>query len=435
MFRNVLLELPKLDAAGSIPVSRSKSSQCLRLFFPMKNFFYKIIGHNRNYFSDVKFPFIPFHPSYFIHNLLFVSLCFSAVLFFSGCSAAVKPQLPQDTPMDHYQAGIKLIGTKDAAKADAEFLRVIELDKKSPLGYVGMAALEMSRTKYKSSIYYANKALRCESKCAEAGILKSRAIISARKKNWSSRAKLTLRNVLDNDPGNEEALFYMGETCLYNFQFEEAQGFFSQAAERKGSLASRANDRIKLTIRILALGALSDTGKKISLSEQLTRAELCQILIDEFKLKDLLKIHQLHKFESAYLDSKPKTKIFQDREKIQNRQAIHDIIALHIPDLDIFPDGKFYPSRIITRAELALVFQDIFVMLFDDQTLPAKYSDSESIFPDIRPDYFAFNAVMFNVEEGIMEPDPQTGRFNTDSPVSGVDALEMLRALAEKSGQ
>jgi hypothetical protein len=77
--------------------------------------------------------------------------------------------------------------------------------------------------------------------------------------------------------------------------------------------------------------------------------------------------------------------------------------------------------------------QDIIVMLDDDQTLPAKYSDSESPFPDIRPDYFAYNAVMVGVEEGIMKADPKTGRFNIDSPVSGIDALEMIRALAEKN--
>lgn len=394
-------KLPKLDAAGSIPVSRSIFCSCLRSF---------------------------------LHPFILISiLCISASLFFSGCSSMVKPQSPQDTPKDHYQAGMKLIVAKDAAKAEAEFLRAIELDKKSPLGYAGLAALEMSRSKYKSSINYANKALRYDRKYTDAGIIKGRAFMTHGKKDSSSRAKLAFQNVLDIDPQNEEALFYMGEICLNGFQFKEAQGYYAQASERKGSFASRADERIRLTIRILAMDQISDSGKRISLSDQLTRSELCHLLIDELKLKDLLKIRQVHRYESAYFDTDPKQKIPSDIANRHDRGELLDIIALHMPDLDIYPNGKFYPSRIVTRAEFAMVLQDIIVMLDDDQTLPAKYSDSESPFPDIRPDYFAFNAVMVSVEEGIMKADPQTGQFNTDNPVSGIDALEMIRALAEKN--
>jgi len=369
------------------------------------------------------------HPSSSIlHSLIFILM----VLFF-GCSSVVKPLSPQDTPKDHYQTGMKLIGTKDASKAETEFLRAIELDKKSPLGYAGLAALEMSRSNYKSSINYANKALRYDRKYTDAGIIKGRAFVTHGKKEWAVRAKLAFQNVLDVDPQNEEALYYMGEVCLKVFQFKEAQGYYAQASERKGGFASRADERIRLTIRILAIDQISDSGKRISLSDQLTRSELCRLLINELKLKDLLKIRQVHKYESAYLDSNPRRKIPSDVAKRRDREDILDIIALHIPDLDCYPDGKFYPSKIVTRAEFAMVVQDIIVMLDDDLTLPAKYSDSESPFPDIRPDYFAYNAVMVGVEEGIMKADPKTGQFNTDSPVSGIDGIEMTRALAEKN--
>jgi tetratricopeptide (TPR) repeat protein len=374
---------------------------------------------------------VSFHPSSFIlHPFLFtLSLCLSATLFFSGCSSAVKPQTPQDTVKDHYQAGMKLIGTKDAAKADAEFLRAVELDKKSPLGYAGMAALEMSRSNYKNVITYANNALRCDRKFTEAGIIKGRAIMARGRKNWPQAAKSAFQNVLDVDPQNKGALFYLGEACLYSFQFKEAQGYYAQRAELKDSLATSAVDRIKLTIRILALNQISDSDKLIALSEKATRSEICQLLLDELKLKDLLRIHRLPLFESAFSEGVAKRKIPPDIRGRSDRRTILDITSLHMPDMDVYPNGNFYPLRTVNRAEFALMVQDIMVLLNDDQTLATKYSDSESDFPDIRPDYFAFNAIMISFNEGIMKPDPDTGRFNTDNPVSGIDAIEMIRAL------
>jgi tetratricopeptide (TPR) repeat protein len=397
-----LLTLPKLDAAGSIPVSRSIC------------------------FS--------FHPSSFILHpflLLTLSLCLFVTSSLFGCSSVVKPLNPTDTPKDHYQAGMKLIGTKDAAKADAEFLRAIELDKNSPLGYAGMAALEMSRANYKNAVPYANSAIRCDPKFTEAGIIKGRSIMAHGRKNWPLRAKSVFQNVLDVDPQNKGALFYMGEACLYSFQFKEAQGYFAQRAELKDSLAAPAIDRIKLTIRILALDQITDSEKLIALSEKAARSEICQLLFDDLKLKDLVRIHRLPLYESAFPEVIARKKIPPDIADRNDRRTILDIISLHLTDLDVYPDGNFYPLRTVNRAEFAMLVQDIMALLNDDQTLATKYSDSESGFPDIRPDYFAFNAIMISANEGIMKPNPDTGKFNPDTPVSGIDAIEMIRALGK----
>ena len=58
-------------------------------------------------------------------------------LVFGGCARAVKPTSPDDTPKNHYAAGLKLLDDKDPLKPEAEFTRAVSLDKRSPYGHAG----------------------------------------------------------------------------------------------------------------------------------------------------------------------------------------------------------------------------------------------------------------------------------------------------------
>ena len=49
------------------------------------------------------------------------------------------------------------------------------------------------------------------------------------------------------------------------------------------------------------------------------------------------------------------------------------------------------------------------------------------MFPDVRSDHYAFNAIMTATSRGFLEADKATGEFNPGAPVSGADALLTIR--------
>ena len=81
------------------------------------------------------------------------------------------------------------------------------------------------------------------------------------------------------------------------------------------------------------------------------------------------------------------------------------------------PDGNFYADRLITRAQLALVLQGIMVVLNNDATITTQYVGSQSEFTDVRSDYYAFNAIMFCVNKGIIKADFPSGSFSPQENV------------------
>ncbi len=350
-------------------------------------------------------------------------------LLAAGCSQAVKSSSPTDTPKNHYEAGLKLLSDKDPAKPLAEFQRAILLDKKSPFGYAGMAELEFKRQNWKKAIKHADKAINLDSKFADSAILKAQALIAAKDDDWFDRTVETLRQVLRYAPDDERAHYFLGEACLHANRFEETQNYYQKVIEIKGKLSSQAADRLRLVGRIMEQNPSTLHGKQIVQTVSITRAETCVLLIEEMRLKDLLKNRRLSVYEEVFGEDGVKRKMPPDIELRSDRKDIHDILKIRIPGLDVFPNGHFYPDRTITRAQFAIIVQDIMTLLNDDVTLSSRYNGADSPFPDIRPDYHAFNAIMNAVEWGIMASAPKTDRFDPEGIVSGIDALTIIRAL------
>jgi tetratricopeptide (TPR) repeat protein len=347
----------------------------------------------------------------------------------AGCSQSVKPTSPTDTPKDHYAAGLKLLNDKDPAKPAAEFQRAILLSKKSPYGHAGMAELEFKLQNWKRAVKHAEKALKRDPKFTDSAIVKAQALLAWKRSGWYDRTLQTLLPVLTYAPGEERAVYYLGEAALHAHHLPEASEHFTKAAGLKGKLAPQAAERIRLVSRIREQNPATEAGKEIARSVSVTREEFCVLLMAEMHLKDMLKSRRLTFYEAVYGDEGKKSKLPPDVEMNKNRRIIQDILALRLPSLDIFPNGSFYPDRPVNRSQAAMIIQDILVLLYDDTTLSARYNGSDSQFSDVRPDYHAFNAIMTVTERGIMASDLKTNRFDTNGAVSGIDALEFIRAL------
>ncbi len=344
-----------------------------------------------------------------------------------GCSKSVKPVSPEDTPKHHYEAGLKIIGDKDLAKPEAEFQRAVQLDKKSPYGHAGLAALEYQRKNWKKAVKLADRALSRDRKFTDAAVVKARALIAWKRSGWIDRTEETLARVLKYDPTEERALYYLGEAYLQAYRFAAARDQFSGVTEQKKTLSGPAAERVALVSRILEVAPRTENGKRIALTPSVNRADVCCLLMEEMPFKETFKSRRLTFFEAVYGDED--RKLPEDVALREDHAFIGDVLALHLPSLDAYPDGGFYPDRTISRAQFASIVQDILVLLHDDETLSTRYVSSDSPFSDVRSDYYAFNAIMTVVERGIMSPVQGGGRFDPDGSVSGIDALEMIRSL------
>jgi Tfp pilus assembly protein PilF len=351
------------------------------------------------------------------------------LLIAAGCSQTVKPTSPTDTPKDHYEAGIKLLNEKDLAKPEAEFQRAILLNKKSPYGHAGMAELEFKRQNWKKAVKHAENALKQDPKFSDSAILEAQALLTWKRSGWYERIGETLNAVLAYAPEDERALYYLGEAALHAHRLTEANDYFKKTADLEGKLAPQAGERIHLVARIKEQNPATEQSKEIARTVSITREEFCVLLITEMHLKDLLKNHRLTYYEAVYGDVGKKSKLPRDIELNENQRIIEDVLVLHLPSLDVLPNGFFYPDRPVNRSQAAMIIQDILTLIYDDTTLSARFNESSSRFPDVRPDYYAFNAIMIVTEGGIMTPNPKTNRFETDGAVSGIDALEIIRTL------
>jgi hypothetical protein len=65
----------------------------------------------------------------------------------------------------------------------------------------------------------------------------------------------------------------------------------------------------------------------------------------------------------------------------------------------------------------------------DEPDLSSRYIGETSRFPDVRADHFSYNAIALSVDRGIMRPDSVSGRFRPSDPVSGAEALLIIREL------
>jgi hypothetical protein len=71
------------------------------------------------------------------------------------------------------------------------------------------------------------------------------------------------------------------------------------------------------------------------------------------------------------------------------------------------------------------------VLITGDPGISTMYIGSESLYPDVHRDYYAFNAISLCVEKDIMDVNPSTGNFDINGTLTGVDAISMMLILGE----
>jgi tetratricopeptide (TPR) repeat protein len=362
-------------------------------------------------------------------------------------SCAPKPRkavTALDTPEHHVFSGNKLLDKGNYDDAKREFQLALSLDPKYSPAHAGLALVYGYQNNFDKG-YESLKDARGYAKTKEArvnaNVYMIRLLSLERKGKWLDRAEDEFKAAAKLDPGASAAYYYMGKAYKVSYDFDKAGEMFKKVLEINTKYVNEASEEWALVQRIQLAAPGSMIGKKIALIDEISRADIAALFVQELELEKLFKKRTPKRFETGF---QPPTQKFET-EKIVKAEAATDIkdhvlrtdietvMELMVKGLEPYPDHTFQPDNKITRAEYAMMIEDILIKVSGDETLATKFLGERSPFPDLRNDLPYFNAVMVATSRGIMKAkDMTTGEFAAMDTISGADALLVIRKLKDE---
>jgi tetratricopeptide (TPR) repeat protein len=377
-------------------------------------------------------------------NLLFViaGLC---LLVLSACGPkALAPEAELDTPMHHVKNGNKMLKAGKIDGAFREFNRAKELDPKYSPAYVGLGLVYGLKGEYKNGFKHlkiGNKYADGKEQKINVNVGYMRLFIMGRDKidkDWLEEVESKFKRAINIDPEVSAPYFYMGIAYKMSFEFQKAAGQFSKVLDLDKEFVKEADKEYAIIQKIQRAMPGSVVGKKIALLDQITRADVAALFIEELEIDELFRKRTPKKFDAAFKDPEKKF-VSGEYVKVPPATDIEDhvlkvdidaVIAIGIKGLQPYPDHTYKPYKIITRAEFAMMIEDILIKITGDENLATRFIGNESPFPDLRSDLSFFNAVMVCTTRNILEvKDVSTGEFDPKGSVSGAESLLSIRIL------
>jgi len=171
---------------------------------------------------------------------------------------------------------------------------------------------------------------------------------------------------------------------------------------------------------------------------------MAALLMQELKLADLYSRNATEQrgelnYESPTKDFVPPGESKLDRPLASDisehplREDIETVLKLQVRGLESNPQFLFFPNKEITRAEYALMLEDVLIQVTQDSAQSTRFVGDTSPFVDVRPDAYYYNAARTLVSRNIMQlQDKVRGEFGPDRAVAGADALLSLRLLKDE---
>jgi hypothetical protein len=393
-----------------------------------------------------------------IRTLISLFILCVIVFFLISCWPKVRVAVNQlDTPGHHTFTGLKLLDQEKYADAKREFEMATQLDAKYSKAYTGMALVNI----YTSNFNAASDNLALGLKNAKdtdeklfVNVGKIRYYtLSKSDKKWLELAKNQFDEAVVTDPKQTPAYYFMGLAYKEALEFNLSGQMFAKVIQLKTDHMADADAQLKFLQKVQLAMPATETGKKIALVERITRADAAAIFMEELKIKDLYnkptpkvldtplketeKVStEVKETEKVPIDAPPTVPVKLLAKDIADhplKTDIEGILEIGVHGLENDPKGNFNPGEVLSRGEYAMMLEDILIKLTGEKDLAARYVNSKSLFPDVPADMPYFNAIIAVTSRGIMEAkNTKTGEFLPLKPVTGVDALLIIRKLKEK---
>jgi Tfp pilus assembly protein PilF len=382
----------------------------------------------------------------FLFFMALLTLVGVAVMVSSCAAPPRKPEAALDTPEHHVFTGNKLMDKGDYIGAQREFVLTMQLDKKYSPAYVGLGlvfAYQKDFEKAHENMKQAKSLAEKKEDRVNASVGMIRLYSMERKEKWLNNAEEEFEEAVKIDPKSSAAFFYMGKAYKYGYNFDKAGEMFKKVLDLNDQYLIEADNEWKLVQKIQRAAPGSLIGKKIALIDEITRADVAALFIQELLLEKLYEKRTPKQFDTTYqaptstqkfeADKIVKAEAATDIQSHVLRVDIETVLRLGVRGLEPSPDHKFFPDQKINRAAYAMMIEDILIKVSGDEKLATKFIGSQSPFPDLRNDLPYFNAVMVVTSRGVMEAkDLTTGEFAPTGTVSGADALLIIRKLKDE---
>ncbi|MFH1675173.1 MAG: tetratricopeptide repeat protein [Pseudomonadota bacterium] len=369
---------------------------------------------------------------------------FMLLFVFYACRPAVRaPEAELDTPEHHVMNGMKLLKKGKIDDAFRDFNLAKELDPKFSGAYVGLGLVWGHREDFEKAM----KNMKLAKKYADTKEEEANAYIGSMRlytlgknkidEDWLEETEDAFEDAIDLMPHSSAAYFYMGVAYKEAYEFGKASQNFAKVLGLDDEYVADADAEYKVVQKIQRAMPGTTVGKKIALVKEITRGDVAALFIQELKLDTLYEKRTVKEFDTHYKDP---VKQFETEmiEKVPPATDIADyvlktdvdaVIRIGVRGLEPFADHTFQPYKTITRAEYAVMIEDILIKVTGDQKLATEFIGSTSPFPDLRSDLHYFNSVMVCTTRGILQADVATGEFNSMGTISGADALLAIRTL------
>jgi tetratricopeptide (TPR) repeat protein len=361
-----------------------------------------------------------------------------ATVLLVGCAKkTMTPESVLDNPQVHYNRGMLLLDRNDLQAAREQFERAKALDPKYPPAYAGLALVDAMGGDFKSAEENFNKSTGLDYECVQCWIAKGR-VITMRKQgeHWMDEAKDAFEKATKLAPNSSEAYYYLGAAYMEAHMFRDAEDAFAKVVGFKDDFSSRAAEKWDLMQKVVQAAPITEKGKEIALIPAINRADLAVLFMEELKLPELLEKKRPKEYDTGFKAPEDISEYKQEETgkteaplatDIQGNWAaswIKEIIALG--GMETFPDHTFRPNEPVTRADFAVLLQNLIVLITNDASLLTKYLGEAPHFPDMRSDNWAYNAAVLCVDRGILKT-KMDGSFAPMETVSGADALLAIR--------
>jgi len=376
---------------------------------------------------------------------IFLTVLILSLVYLGACGPKPRKAVSAlDTPDHHVFSGMKLLDKGKYEDAKREFGIAIQLAPEFSAAFTGLGLVYGYDGNFKEAFANAKKGknyakTKDEKVNALVGLVRIYAM--ERKDDWLDDAENNFEDAIDIDPESSAAYYYMGEAYKLAYEFDKAGEMFKKVLDINDKYLIAANNHWKLVQKIQRAAPGSLIGKKIALIDKVTRSDMAALFIQELELEKLYKKRSPKRFDTSYkapstafaADKIEKTEAATDISDHVLRTDIQTVMEIGVKGLEPYPNHTFVPDELITRALYAIMVQDILIKVGGDRKLATKYIGSTSPFPDLRNDLPYFNAVMVVTTRGIMEAkDLTTGEFASMDPVSGADALLIIRKLKDE---
>ena len=375
------------------------------------------------------------------------TLC-AGVLFLISCAPKTRVAVSQlDTPGHHTFTGLKLLDQEKYTDAKREFEMATQLDAKYSKAYTGMALVNIYIGKFNDASENLALGLKNAKDADEKLFVNVGKIryytLSKSDQKWLELAKNQFDEAVVTDPKHSPAYYFMGLAYKDALEFNLASQMFAKVIQFKTDHMADADAQLKFIQKVQLAIPATEVGKKIALVDRITRADAAAIFIEELKIKDLYNkpmskvsdtpLKEMEKVSAEAPPPAPVKLLAKDIADHPLKTDIEGILETGVRGLENDPKGNFNPGEVLSRGEYAMMLEDVLIKLTGEKDLAARYVNSKSLFPDVPADMPYFNAIIAVTSRGIMEAkNTKTGEFAPLKPLTGVDALLIIRKLKKE---